>query len=74
MQSQTMNDYLSVSVDRSQSPPLLRVNGKHLRWSMVRHQTKELRKAIRQRLADMPEGNKLVAYTMKGAVLPLSPS
>lgn len=69
---QTVNDYLSVSVDRSQIPPLLRVNGKHLRWSMVRHQTKEQRKAIRQRLADMPDGSKLVAYTMAGAILPLA--
>lgn len=67
---QTVNDYLSVSVDRGQVPPVLRINGRIVQWRDV--QLLNNRKAIRQRLADMPDGSKLVAYTMAGAILPLA--
>lgn len=61
-------DVISISVDRSAVPPILRINGLILPFHLVKSLPKTHRQTVRNKLANIDK--KLVAYTMKGAKLP----
>ncbi len=61
---------ISIGIDRSHNPPVLRINGHALDLKAVALLSPAVRKQVRKKLAGMPDGSKLVAYTMKGAALP----
>lgn len=61
---------LSIGVNRSYTPPILRINGVPTSWQSVKYLPKSERNQIRLKLSGMPDGKKMVAWTMPGAVVP----
>lgn len=60
----------SIGVDKSTVPPTLRIDGCSIAWQAIQSFEPAARKVIRSALSRMPNGSKLVAYTMKGAGIP----
>ena len=65
-----LGKYLSIAVDHSTVPPTLLLNGSKRDWHEVATMERSVRNRVRARLATFINGNKLVAYTMSGSVLP----